>query len=276
MTKNIATFHFIKPGLQTTVQDQGRYGYQDFGIPISGAMDKKSAKIANELLENPIENPVLEITLLGPKIEIEGDCQIAITGAHLVPKIDNQPIPMYESIVVKNGSILSFGSVKNGCRAYLAIRGKYLISKFLSSYSALPYGGKAAVLDSIIQKNSRLQIDILPPISKKMLPKSERPLFLDSVRVRVLPGPEFDAFSRQTIGYFFSRGYRIGKDSNRMGYRLEATVPGFNPERTAISSGIIPGTIQITKAGQPVILMADAQTIGGYYRIANVYFGRFG
>ena len=270
MAKNIATFHFIKSGLQTTIQDKGRYGHQAFGIPVSGAMDKKSAETANWLLDNPVENPVLELTLLGPKIEIEGDCQIALTGADLSPRMNGQSIPMYESIDVKNGSVLSFGEVKNGCRTYLAVRGKWLINDFLSSYSALPYNGKAATPDSIIQKHSQLQIDVKAPISKKVLPASQRPFFQNNIRVKVLPGPEFNAFSGRTIGHFFSRGYRIGNHSNRMGYRLDAEIFNFKPQKAAISSGTIPGTIQITNEGQPVILMADAQTVGGYYRIANV------
>ncbi len=266
----MTTFHFQKAGLQTLIQDKGRIGYQSYGVPVSGVMDKKAAVLANELVENATETPVLEITLLGPTIKITGNCQIAITGADLSPKVNQQTIPLYQTINLKDGDTLTFGGAKNGCRAYLAIRGNWQIKKWLDSYSALPYSGEAATPDSLIQKGTTLQIEPLPTIPIKNIPKEAQPNFPKVIRIRVLPGPEFEAFSNHTIAYFFSRGYQLTNDSNRMGYRLDATLIDFQPKREVISSGILPGTIQITGAGQPVILMMDAQTVGGYYRIANV------
>lgn len=266
----MTTFHFQKAGLQTLIQDKGRIGYQSYGVPVSGVMDKKAAALANELVENTPDTPVLEITLLGPTIKIAGYCQIAITGADLSPKVNQQSIPLYETINIEDGDTLSFGGAKNGCRTYLAIRGKWQIKKWLDSYSALPYSGGTATPDSLIQKGTNLQIEPLPTISIKNVPEDTQPDFPKTVRIRVLPGPEFEEFSNHTIAYFFSRGYQLTNDSNRMGYRLDGTLIDFKPKREVISSGIMPGTIQITSAGQPVILMMDAQTVGGYYRIANV------
>ena len=171
---------------------------------------------------------------------------------------------------MEDGDILSFGGAKNGCRAYLAIRGKWQIAKWLESYSALPYSGQTATPQSLIEKGTSLKVETRTEIPIKKIPSADQPIFPKSSRIRVLPGPEFEEFSRYTIAYFFSRGYKITNDSNRMGYRLDANIIDFKPKREVISSGIIPGTIQITSAGQPVILMADAQTVGGYYRIANV------
>ena len=267
---SLITLHFLKTGLQTLIQDSGRIGYQSYGVPVSGVMDKKSAALANELVGNPSDAPVIEITLLGPKIEIEGECQIAITGADLSPKINNQTIPLYTTVTVKNGDMLSFGAIKNGCRAYLAIGGEWQLSKWLNSYSAVPYAGKEATPKSVIEKGQQLTIKTSKRGIKKSIPKSEQPIYNNSQRIRVLPGPEFEEFSPYTIAYFFSRGYKLTNDSNRMGYRLDGNLIDFKPKREVISSGIIPGTIQITSSGQPVILMADAQTVGGYYRIANV------
>ena len=267
---SLITLHFLKTGLQTLIQDHGRIGYQSYGVPVSGVMDKKSAALANELVGNPSDAPVIEITLLGPKIEIEGECQIAITGADLSPKINNQTIPLYTTVTVKNGDMLSFGAIKNGCRAYLAIGGEWQLSKWLNSYSAVPYAGKEATPKSVIEKGQQLTIKTSKRGIKKSIPKSEQPIYNNSQRIRVLPGPEFEEFSPYTIAYFFSRGYKLTNDSNRMGYRLDGNLIDFKPKREVISSGIIPGTIQITSSGQPVILMADAQTVGGYYRIANV------
>ena len=264
------TFHFQKAGIQTLIQDKGRTGYQSYGVPVSGALDKKAAIVANELVGNPSNSPILEIALLGPTIKIAGNCQIAITGADLSAKVNKQPIPLYATINLKDGDVLTFGGAKTGCRAYLAVRGNWQINKWLNSYSALPYSGVAATPDSLIQKGTNLQIETTGIIPTKCLLKSAQPNFPNSVRIRVLPGPEFDEFSNYTIAYFFSRGYKLTNDANRMGYRLDANLIDFKPKREVISSGIIPGTIQITSAGQPVILMADAQTVGGYYRIANV------
>lgn len=261
---------FLKAGLQTTIQDLGRKNHQAFGVPQSGVMDKSSARIANELVANSKDHPVLEITLMGPKMIFQGNYQIALTGADLSPTINNIPVPMYETIDVMDGDILAFGFAKSGCRAYLAIGGTWNIPQVLHSYSALPYSGQTATPHSIIQKNTQLQIQAKKFISKKIYPKSRRPTFPKSLRIRVLAGPEFDYFSNYSIGYFFSRAYKITKDSNRMGYRLDANIIDFKPKREVISSGIVPGTIQVTSAGQPVILMADAQTTGGYYRLANV------
>lgn len=262
--------HFKKSGLHTSIQDRGRNGYQAFGVPTGGALDKSSAKIANWLLDNPIDTPVLEITLMGPTILIEGDCQIALAGADLSPAINKEAAPMYETINVKSGAILSFGKAKQGCRAYLAVRGFWKASKWLGSCSLSTYAGSELTPDNIIRKDSSIEIESLQPIAKKVYPRKLRPDYSTSLRVRVLPGPEFEAFSPYAIGYFFSRAYSLTPNSNRMGYRLNADMIDFKPRREVISSGVVPGTIQVTNSGQPIVLMADAQTSGGYFRLANI------
>lgn len=266
----MTALHFLKPGLQTLIQDSGRNGYQSYGVPISGVMDTKSAALANELVDNAPNVPVLEMVLLGPTIKIVGTCQIAITGADLSPKVNRQPIPLYETVNLKEGDLLSFSGAKVGCRAYLAIRGDWQIDQWLESYSALPNSDGKAIPQSYIQKDTILLIKTNPRISKRIAPPERRPRFPTKLKVRVLPGPEFDEFSNYTIGYFFSKTYKLTQESNRMGYRLDTILEDFKPQKEVISSGVLPGTIQITSAGQPVILMKDAQTVGGYYRIANV------
>lgn len=270
LRQTLTSLDFQKTGAQTLIQDKGRKDYLSSGVPQSGAMDKKAARIANELVGNEAEAPVIEMTLIGASITIRGKCQIAITGADLSPKLNNRAVPMYETIDILEESILSFGFAKSGCRAYLAVGGSWQIPKILNSYSALPYIGKTATPESFIKKGTSLKILARPFISKKSYPLSKRPTFPKSLRVSVIAGPEFKEFSNYSIAHFFSKGHRISQDSNRMGYRLEGHIMDFKPQRAIISSGIVPGTIQITHAGQAVILMADAQTTGGYYRIANV------
>lgn len=263
-------FHFKKPGMHTTIQDNGRLGYLGQGIPQNGVMDKTAARAANYLVGNRPNSPVLEMTFIGPEVEIIGDCQIAITGADMSAQLNGIALPMYETISIGQGAKLSFGRLKTGCRAYLAIRGEWAIKQWLNSYSATAFDVELLTPDSIIKKGSVLKVKSEDQIDQRIFPKEEQPQYSRTIRIRVLPGPEFEDFSRTTIAYFFSRGYRLTTDSNRMGYRLDDTIIDFRPDREVISSGVIPGTIQITNAGQPIILMADAQTSGGYYRLANV------
>lgn len=263
-------FEFLKPGLQTTIQDAGRFGYQHFGLPVSGAMDQMSFRQANELVSNPPDTPVFEIALLGPTIKIKGPCQIAITGANLSPKINSEPIAMYETINVEDGDLLSFGRLLNGCRAYLAVRGKWLLNKWLGSYSALAIPNLAVTVDQVIKKGSRIDFEGTNIIEKKRLDKKHWPKPNEIINISVYPGPEFDLFTNHHIAFFFSRIFNIDSQSNRMGYRLNDPIPNYKITKELISSAVFPGTIQITNTGQPIILMRDAQTTGGYYRIACV------
>lgn len=264
------TLHFLKAGLLTMVQDMGRYGYQEFGVPISGALDQQAAKTANWLVGNEYDNPVLEITLLGPKIQIEGPVQIAITGGNISPKLDGIDLPLYETITIGQSALLSFGRIQNGCRAYIAIGGKWIVQSWLGSCSAATSNPTILTPDSIFKKESQLKIIPSSFIDKRNINLIEQPVYKKQTTIRMTIGPEFDNFSKQSIAYFFSQVYQISPDSNRMGYRLLGKDIKFTPTQEVISSGIVPGTIQISNAGLPIILMRDAQTTGGYHRIGNV------
>tara|TARA_R110000796_G_scaffold71409_4_gene162097 strand:+ start:16340 stop:17215 length:876 start_codon:yes stop_codon:yes gene_type:complete len=266
----MARLHFLKAGLQTTIQDLGRQGVQDLGIPINGAMDKASAQLANQLVGNSTDSPVLEITLLGPKIQFEGPCQIAITGASLSVEINGNTIPLFRTINIDHGDVLSFGKPVTGCRAYLAINGKWDIQSWLGSYSASATSTAQTTPDSIIVKDQILEIIRGKEQPIIAISESERPSLSIEAPIKVYPGPEFEAFSNIEKQSFFGDRFTIGQDSNRMGYRLKEALSGYTKKEEVISSGVIPGTIQITNSGQPIVLMADAQTTGGYPRIANV------
>ena len=266
----MARLHFLKSGLQTTIQDLGRQGVQDLGIPINGAMDKASAQLANQLVGNDANSPVLEITLLGPKIQFEGPCQIAITGADLSAEINGNTIPLFRTINIEHGDVLSFGKPLIGCRAYLAINGKWDIQSWLGSFSASATNTAQTTPDSIIVKDQILEIIRGKEQPIIAISESERTSLSIEAPIKVYSGPEFDAFSDIEKQSFFGDSFTIGQDSNRMGYRLKEALSGYSKKEEVISSGVIPGTIQITNSGQPIVLMADAQTTGGYPRIANV------
>jgi len=259
---------FIKTGLHTSVQDEGRPGHQQAGVPLGGALDRQAAKTANWLVGNPASMPLLEMTLIGPKIEFSGPCQIAICGANLSPMLNGQPIPLYQTLSVRAGSLLSFGRVLGGCRSYLAIGGQWQLRRWLGSASAASPNGKTLTPDSLFSPGSSLNIQPGTTITPRVF--QEPPAYQSPFQIRVLPGPEFEYFSNYFIAHFFSRRHRIHADSNRMGYRLSYQMEQFSSPLELISSAVLPGTIQITHTGQPIILMADAQTTGGYCRLANV------
>ena len=265
-----ALLHFKKPGLQTLIQDDGRMGHQAYGVPIGGSMDKSSAHIANWLTGNNLNSPVIEMAFVGPEIEIKGACQIALTGAEVQAKLNGYPINMYETIDIKSHSKLVIGPTLSGSRTYLSVGGKWNLKQWLGSYSAFLLGDEILTADSIIKKDGDLEISSLKKSVHRKFPVALRPQFPDKIAVGMIPGPEQDMFSEKTIEEFLEQYHPISSDSNRMGYRLNSTVTDFNNSQEVISSGIVPGTIQITNSGEPIILMADAQTTGGYPRIGNV------
>ncbi|MCR9287545.1 MAG: biotin-dependent carboxyltransferase family protein [Bacteroidetes bacterium] len=270
MDKSTLQIYFHKPGLHTTIQDLGRIGHQSFGVPVSGVMDEFSAKMANWLVGNQANTPLLEITLLGPKIEFKNDSQIALTGADLSPKINGILANLNETLFIKKGDIMSFGKVKSGCRSYLAIRGIWQVKTWLGSASYVPQNGSVLTPDSLIKKDHSISILSDSIIEKKILPKKLIVDYPAIQYIQVFPGPEFDSFSKIEIAQFFGQNHEITPDSNRMGYRLNTQLIKNQINKEIISSGIIPGTIQITSAGKAIILMKDAQTTGGYCRFLNV------
>ena len=262
--------HIAKPGLFTTLQDLGRVGHQDSGIPFGGAMDKESHKIANELLDNPHSTPTLEMTLVGPELRFEGQGQIAITGADMNAELNGQPAPMYKTIDVKDGDQLVFHHAKLGCRTYVAARGEWQGTEWLKSYSAVANLLNVEGVPGMLKAGSTIDIQTTTFIAHRNYPDSLRPLFSSCYILRVITGPEFEQFDIDQIQSFFNTIYKISPDSNRMGYRLEGSIENYQPKGEEISSAIVEGTIQVTSSGQPIILTADAQTTGGYPRIVNV------
>jgi len=260
---------FVKPGLQTLVQDGGRFGFSAFGVPTSGPMDRTSAQIANWLVGNPSNAACLEITMTGPKILVTGECQIALAGADLSATLDGQSIPMYQTIHVKTGSQVGFGRLVKGCRVYLAVRGNFLIPSVLKSKSAMPFAGENTTPESVAKKASHISIQVSDPIEPRRLTLTDSEP-LGRVTTRYLKGPEWQQLSSPSQAFFSNETFYLSRQCNRMGYRMLPEIPGYEKSEELISSGIIPGTVQLTNAGQPVILMADAQTTGGYPRIANI------
>jgi len=260
----------LKTGLYTSIQDEGRFGVQDQGIPISGALDKSSMRIANQLVGNLPNSPVLEMTLFGPKLKFEGQGQIAITGANMKATLNGKRVENYMTLNIKSGDLLEFHNTDFGCRTYMSIGGQWQVQNWSNSFSALPSLMEEPGLPARLVDDYSFTVAINQTQELISYPERNRPLFSECYVIRVVTGPEFDQFEIEVIQDFFDRIFVIHGDSNRMGYRLKDNLQDYVPSGEEISSGIVIGTVQISNAGKPIILMADAQTTGGYPRIANV------
>lgn len=259
----------VRSGLQTLVVDPGRAGAgQAYGVPIGGALDRRSARLANWLVGNPPDRPTLEMTLLGTTLRFGGRAQLALTGARADLSLNGTLVEPYETVDVTEGDVLSVAAITAGCRVYLAIGGTWRVPEWLGSRSALFVGGSyrnGALTDGAT-------IDISPgrPIHRRAIaPREWWQPPTGAVLLPVYPGPELDCFSATAAARFFGSDWEVGRAGNRMGIRLDGpTVP--TPEQNLLSSPVLPGTIQLPPGGAPLLLLADAQTTGGYPRIATV------
>lgn len=263
----------IKPGLLTTLQDLGRYGYQKSGMAVSGAMDTLALKIGNLLLGNPVDEVGLECTLTGPVIVFEENQLIVITGGNLSPKIDVDTVEMWKPLYVPKGSTLSFGKAVGGCRSYLCVYGGFDVPEVLSSRSTYLRAGIGGWEGRALKAN-----DLLPfkknyngPF-KKIGWSAGRNIYPDlSVRsIRVIKGPEFEQFTPESISSFFNEAFSISSEADRMGYRLSGPSLQRHIAKEMLSAAVTFGTVQVPGQGTPIVLMADHQTTGGYPRIAQV------
>lgn len=274
MNRHASTIIVVKSGWLTTVQDLGRYGYQQYGVSVSGAMDSFSIIVANRLVGNPDHAAVLELTLKGPELQFRQDTVVAITGADLSPTIDGNSAPLWESIAIQRGSRLSFGKPQSGSRAYLAIAGGIDVPLVLGSRSthcASETGGfrgrplrAGDVLFSGALGKPRNRL-IGRRLSDQLLSRYTR-----SVPLRIIPGPQQKFFSESSLSTLTAASYTVSPQSDRMGYQLTGPKIVQKGSTRCISDGTAMGALQVPPDGQPILLMADRQTTGGYPKIAVV------
>ena len=265
----------LKGGMLTTVQDLGRTGYQSQGFSVAGVMDVRSFKIANLLLDNPENAPVLEFTLIGPTLEFTSSTIISITGGDFSPTVNGEPVPMYTALYINKGDVLKFGSARTGSRGYIAFSSYLDVPVVMGSrctnLKSKIGGFKGRKLESGDYIHFRIKRRYLPYfLSRKLELEDVHEFEKNETVLRVVMGPQDNLFSKQGIATFLNSEYTVTSDFDRMGCRLEG--PYIAPKKSSdiISDGIALGSVQVPSHGKPIILLADRQTTGGYAKIATV------
>lgn len=267
----------IQPGVLTTVQDYGRFGYQRAGIPASGVMDQKAyedaltlvgAKVSIEnRLKGTLPDAVLEATMFGPTLRFTEDTWFAITGANMEPKLNQIPVSMYETIKAQAGDVLSLSLAMQGCRSYIAFSGGIDVPIVMNSRSTYLKCGFGGYEGRALRKGDLLPTKSLPCEYKKLEPT----LYQDHVTLRIIEGPQEDYFTEKGKETLYHTTYTVSELSDRMGCRLEGDAIESKNGVDIISDGITFGSIQIPPNGKPIILLADRQTTGGYAKIGTVH-----
>ena len=259
----------------TTIQDLGRLGYQRFGVSISGAMDRWALIVGNRLLGNPDQAAGLEVTVQGPDLLFEQSTTLTITGADLSASSDGCPLPMWTVIVMRKGTRLQFGVRLQGTRAYIAIAGGLDGPLILGSRSTHLHSRVGSLGGRALVKGDRLGTGAALPAHAsqyvgRALPLPHRPHYSNSPTVRIVPGPQADRFSPQALHVLTEKPYQLTSKCDRMGYCLLGTALTHQTPADIVSHAVTCGTIQVPAAGQPILLMADSQTTGGYPVLATM------
>lgn len=272
----------LKPGLETTVQDRGRLGLYEIGMPPSGAMDQYSFTIANHLVGNAENSAVLEITYMGPTLEFQQDAMIAITGGEIQPKINDNMVPLYTTLAVKAGDILSFDFVKFGARIYLAIKGGIQVPLVFNSRSTYTlcgiggYQGRALQAGDILQVGNHSEMNV--PV-KTTIPDSFIPKYSKNHKIRVVMGLCSYRLTEESKEKFLNSEWIVTPEANRVGYRFKGDSLEFVQRKqpfgagsnlsNVVDLGYPIGSIQVNGV-EPIALLNDAVTGGGYATIATI------
>ncbi|WP_147676675.1 5-oxoprolinase subunit C family protein [Algibacter pacificus] len=255
----------LKAGFYSTIQDLGRIGVQQFGVPYSGVMDRKAASFANALVGNNEGEAVLEMTMMGAQLEFKTPTCIAISGAHMSPMLNGILIENNHVVRVEMGDVLRFGKLLSGFRCYLAVSGGFKTETVMGSKSMYPNITKA----NKVVKNDIIKIEPTNRLNEGKHAKIRfNGAYITSNVLEVFEGPEFEYLSINQRDELFSALFTISNNSNRMGYQLVETIQ--NDLKPIITGPVIPGTVQLTPSGKLIVLMRDCQTTGGYPRVLQL------
>jgi len=271
--EKVATFEVLESGILTTIQDLGRYGFSQFGVPPSGALDIFSLRVSNLLVGNE-EEAGLEITLMGLRIRALKEVVIAITGGDLSPTLNGEPVEMWRTHLLVQDDVIAFKKVSAGCRAYLSAGGGFVVPKMMgssSTYLSGKFGGLEGRSlrrgDVLYTSNSSSSFDKLG----LRFPSDWIPSLEKEVLLRVIPGPQDHHFTERGFQTLTSSSYEVTPQCDRMGIRLEGPriERRTDAEESIISEGLISGAVQVPGDGKPIIILTELVT-GGYTKIATI------
>jgi allophanate hydrolase len=272
----IASLKVIRPGLHSTFQDGGRIGHRDIGVPCSGPLDRVSLRLANALVGNRAGTPALELLISGPCMQVQTESvRIALAGCHASlditePGGGRRQVAAGQSTRLGYGDTFRVDSLGESLCAYLAIQGGAAMPRVLGSASTYVRGGFGGHLGRRLQANDVLPLRLaaVPEDGDSRL-AGVQDLGMDQV-IRVVPGPQQELFTQEAMDALLSSTYTVSQRSDRMGFRLDGPLLAHAGDYNIVSDGTVPGAIQVPGSGQPIILMADSQTTGGYPKIATV------
>lgn len=272
--EKVEVFEVLEPGILTTIQDLGRYGFSQFGVPPSGVLDHFSFRVGNLLAGNGDEEACLEITLMGLRLKALREIVIAITGGDLSPTLNGEPLEMWRTHLLVEGDVIAFKSLRAGCRAYLAIQGGFAVPQIMKSKSTYLSGKFGGLEGRALRKGDILYTLDIPPSLDKIggrFPVEWIPSYEREVLLRVIHGPQDHHFTDKGLQTFCFSTYQVTPQCDRMGIRLEG--PGIerrsDVEESIISEGLISGAIQVPGDGKPILILTELVT-GGYTKIATV------
>ena len=271
---NVDALEILSPGPLTTIQDRGRFGFGQYGVPPSGALDSFSLRVGNILVGNEAGEACLEITLMGLVARALEDLVVAVTGADLAPRINGDMLPMWHSLGVKKGDHLSFKGPESGCRAYLAVGGGIRVPLVMGSRSTNLSARFGGLEGRPLQRGDVLKCaspHFHSGAAGRFLPPDVVPKYHSESVIRILPGPHDDHFSEGAWDRFLTTAYEVTRHADRTGIRLAG--PGIHTKEgyseSVLSEGVVPGAIQVPGDGQPIIILNETVT-GGYRKIATV------
>lgn len=270
----MATFKVINPGVLTTIQDLGRYGYQKYGLAVSGSVDQYAHRMANIIIGNPENAAVLETTLVGLKLKTLKSTVIVITGGDLRPKVNGKPVEMWKSFKVNKDDLVTFSGCRNGLRSYISIAGGVDVPNILGSKSTDIIAEIGGINGRKCESGDLIKTDIQTGLNKRLtgrrLPASLIPDYPSHLDVRVILGPQEQAFKPSSIKKFFSSIYTVGKEIDSMACRLDGPKIKHIGEADIFSEGMFAGAIQVPRDGLPIVFLHGRRSIGGYTKIGGV------
>ena len=267
-------FAVLDGGPQTTVQDLGRPGYLRYGIPPSGPVDLASFLLANRLVGNPDTAAALECALIGPRLEMRGEAVLAVTGADMPVTVNGREIPRWTAAHVRAGDVVKLDPSPRGARAYVAFSGGIDVPRRLGSRATYLRGALGGFQGRPLKKGDLVNLGrpttAPAQVGSRRVKPEMVPTFPDEVEVRVILGPQADRFTPEGLARFLGEPYEVTPQSDRMGARLQGPAIAHARGHDIVSDGIPLGGIQVVGDGQPIVLLVDRQSTGGYTKVAAV------